>query len=206
MEETQASTESETLGQQQQDRSEEGDSNTNAGEGGGQAGDANTRDSTAGVASEGANQSDNNTTTQPEARAEGASRTARNTPPTEPRMSPNAGAPDAGSMGTNATFNLEAGLGPYDVGYRVMEVDPRMQELSKADELLLSCYGDTIHHNDDTHLDGGVADDRDWQRQWRKVVSCNLLLWDAPKGKVGRRFIQRLSEEWKGVRLRQWNS
>lgn len=39
-----------------------------------------------------------------------------------------------------------------------------------------------------------------------KVVSCNLSLWDAPMGRVGKRFVQLLAEEWKGVRERQWNA
>jgi hypothetical protein len=43
----------------------------------------------------------------------------------------------------------------------------KLQPLTRADELLLDVYGDTIHLNDGTHLDGSVADDKIWQRRWR---------------------------------------
>ncbi|KAL7503120.1 hypothetical protein ACHAXN_000965, partial [Cyclotella atomus] len=133
-------------------------------------------------------------------------RTSRNTPPTGVRFSVQTGAPDAGSIGANLLFNQNAGLGPHDVGYRVMEDDPKMQPLSAADERLRSVYGDTIHLNDGRHLDGGVKDDRVWQWRWNRIVSMDLSLWDAPPGKVGRRFIKLLTEEWAGVRARKWNS
>jgi hypothetical protein len=43
----------------------------------------------------------------------------------------------------------------------------------------MEVYGDTIHLNDGTHLDGGigVAEDLIWQRRWLKVVSVDLKLW-----------------------------
>jgi hypothetical protein len=133
-------------------------------------------------------------------------RKVRNTPPTKPQLSPHTGALDAGSIGQYATFNAKEQLGPWDVGYKVMEVDSNLQKLTRADELLIDVYGDTIHQNDGTHLDGGIADDKFWQGRWRQVVSCNLSLWDAPMGKVGKRFVQLLAEEWKGVRERRWNA
>jgi hypothetical protein len=70
----------------------------------------------------------------------------------------------------------------------------------------MKVYGDTIHQNDGTHLDGGVVDDGRWQARWRRVVSRHLSLWDAPSGKVGKRFITLLANEWAGVRERRWNS
>ena len=38
------------------------------------------------------------------------------------------------------------------------EFDTRMQEVfAKVDMILFGLYGDTIHHNDRTHLDGGIG-------------------------------------------------
>jgi hypothetical protein len=39
-----------------------------------------------------------------------------------------------------------------------------------------------------------------------RCVSTNLSLWDAPNGKVGKRLITQLANEWAGVRERKWNS
>jgi hypothetical protein len=198
---------------QQQHRAEEEDSRTGGGDGGGQSNSDSARDNpTVASAEEGTTTSGTQQTqkgSSGKTNADGRqppARKVRNTPPTEPRLSPHTGAPDAGSIGRNAIFNAKEQLGPWDVGYRVMEDDPKLQTLSRADELLIEVYGDTIHQNDGTHLDGGVADDRIWQRRWMKVVSCNLSLWDAPMGRVGKRFVQLLAEEWKGVRERQWNA
>ncbi|KAL3795565.1 hypothetical protein ACHAWO_009861 [Cyclotella atomus] len=113
---------------------------------------------------------------------------------------------DAGLEVPNDVFNDAHELRSFDVGYRVIEADPRLQELSIADWKLLGVYGDTIHQNDGIHLDGGIVDDLLWQRRWRKVVSTPLSLWYAPKGKIGRAFVEQLTKEWRGVRERHWNS
>ena len=113
---------------------------------------------------------------------------------------------DAGLDVPNDVFNTENELRSFDVGYRVIEEDSRLQHFSLADWKLLAVYGDTIHQNDGRHLDGGIADDGVWQRRWRKVVATKLSLWNAPKGKIGRTFVEQLAREWRGVRERHWNS
>ncbi|KAL3768952.1 hypothetical protein ACHAWO_004062 [Cyclotella atomus] len=133
-------------------------------------------------------------------------RASFNTPPTGPRTSPRTGALDAGSSAFCSKYNLENNLGPHEVGYYVMEEDPKIQKLRRADVLLMTVYGDTIHQNDGTHLDGGIVDDGRWQMRWRRVVSRHLSLWDPPSGKVGKRFVTLLANEWAGVRERRWNS
>jgi hypothetical protein len=42
--------------------------------------------------------------------------------------------------------------------------DPCLQRLTDADHRLCSVYGDTIHQNDGTHIDGGIgaAEDSKW--------------------------------------------
>eukprot|EP00956_Cyclotella_meneghiniana_P025811 scaffold54612_cov72-Cyclotella_meneghiniana.AAC.3 len=135
--------------------------------------------------------------------------TARAAEPVVPRVSEYTGAVDAGSIGTSGEYNRMMNLGPWSRGYRVMEDDPKLQNLSRADELLLSVYGDTIHLNDGTHLDGGIgaAEDEKWQRWWLKVVSGDLKLWTPPrKHKTGKDVVIMFANEMQGVRLRKWNS
>ena len=35
--------------------------------------------------------------------------------------------------------------------------------------MIHSVYGDNLHRNGGTHLDGGVADDAVWQHRWRRI-------------------------------------
>ena len=71
---------------------------------------------------------------------------------------------------------------------------------------LREVYGDWVHANPGTHLDGGVRDDSAWQAWWRDLAVMPLRHYDAPSGKVGRRFVGTLGKEMKRVRDRQWNS
>ena len=68
-------------------------------------------------------------------------------------------------------------------------------------------YGDHLHDNPGTHLRGGIAEDAVWQARWKRLVSLTgLSFYTAPKGKVGRQFVQLLSDEWQAVIDRKWNS
>ncbi len=86
--------------------------------------------------------------------------------------------------------------------------DPRLQRLTAADNRLIGVYGDTIHLNDGTHLDGGigVAEDAKWQRLHLRVASCRLLLYDLPNGRWANRFLETLTDLWQGCIKRRWNS
>jgi hypothetical protein len=82
------------------------------------------------------------------------------------------------------------------------------QRLTDADRRLCSVYGDTIHQNDGTHLDGGIgiAEDAKWQRLHLRVAACNLPLYDLPNGRWATRFLERLTNLCVGVVERRWNS
>ena len=80
-------------------------------------------------------------------------------------------------------------------GYNPTPEDLRLQEV----------YGDWVHANPGTHLDGGVRGDSAWQAWWRDLVVMPSRRYDAPSGKVGRRFVGTLGEELKEVRDRRWN-
>ena len=67
-------------------------------------------------------------------------------------------------------------------------------------------YGDWVHGNPGTHLDGRVADDGTWQGWWRDLAVKPLRHYEAPSGKAGRLYINALVRELRGVRYRRWNS
>jgi hypothetical protein len=79
---------------------------------------------------------------------------------------------------------------------------------SDADQKLMEAYGDYIHQNDGSHLDGGIQDDDVWQEHcWCKLVILPPQHYDSPSGPVGCRFVRLLTkEELEGIHSRKWNS
>ena len=67
-------------------------------------------------------------------------------------------------------------------------------------------YGDFLHHNNGTHLTGGVLDEAIWQICWRQLDAQSDIWYSTHPGKVGRRFTTVLAEEWVGVIGQKWNS
>ena len=78
--------------------------------------------------------------------------------------------------------------------------------LTPEDLRLRVVYRDWVHGNPGTHLNGGVANDSAWQAWWRDLAVIPSRRYDAPSGKVGRRFVGMLGAELQGVRDRRWNS
>ena len=60
-------------------------------------------------------------------------------------------------------------------------------------------YGNFTHHNDGSHLDGGVADDAIWQCRWLRLAAHSDTWYAMPTVSVGRRFMAILAVEWQGV-------
>jgi hypothetical protein len=85
---------------------------------------------------------------------------------------------------------------------QLCNADPQLQRLTAVDRRLLGVFGDMIHLNDGTHLDGGigVAKDAKWQRLYHRVASCSL-----PNGRLAHRFLTTLTDLWVGVIQRHWN-
>ena len=79
-------------------------------------------------------------------------------------------------------------------------------ERATVEAKLREVYGDCIHPNDGTHLDGGIRDDAKWQERWKKIVGLPPQRYNAPNGKVGRLFVKEVAEELQGVTKRRWNS
>ena len=81
-------------------------------------------------------------------------------------------------------------------GYQKTEVDKELQRV----------YGDYVHKNLGTHLDGGVRDDADWQRRWRALVVWPSRRFEVPKGAVGHKYVAQITKELSGIMNRTWNS
>ena len=67
-------------------------------------------------------------------------------------------------------------------------------------------YGDWVHGNPGTHLDIRVADNGAWQEWWRDLAVMPSRQYESPIRKVGRRFVNALVGELRGVRDGRWNS
>ena len=67
-------------------------------------------------------------------------------------------------------------------------------------------YGDHIHDNDGTHLDGGILLDGEWQTLWRRLIAQAGCFYNVPSGQVGWKLLADFAEELASVRSRLWNS
>ena len=76
----------------------------------------------------------------------------------------------------------------------------------RAHLLLQGVYGDFLHHNYGSHLEGGIAGDAEWQRRWRRLAAQSDSYYATPSGAVGRRFTAILAAEWREVLNRSCNS
>ena len=89
----------------------------------------------------------------------------------------------------------------------IMSEDAKVQQLTAADNRLISVYGDTIRQNDGLHLHGGVDEElstlhRDW---YMEVIETKLYLWDLPNTSDGNLFLDILNDLFKDVYDRKCN-
>jgi hypothetical protein len=66
-----------------------------------------------------------------------------------------------------------------------VEADLPGYQPTPADLLLNTVYGDHVHDNEGTHLDGGIANDAFWQCRWKRMAQLATTRYQVPKGKVG---------------------
>ena len=77
---------------------------------------------------------------------------------------------------------------------------------TSEDQRLRGVYGDWVHANPGTHLDGGISHDAAWQVWWRDLAVMPSRCYDALSGRVRKPFVGTLGDELRGVRDRLWNS
>ena len=83
-----------------------------------------------------------------------------------------------------------------DLGYTPTPEDLHLQEV----------YGDWVHANPGTHLDDGIGNNAAWLALWHDLAVLPSRRYEAPSGRVGRRFVMTLGKELWGVRDRLLNS
>ncbi len=71
---------------------------------------------------------------------------------------------------------------------------------------LIKLYGDTVHRNLGTHLTGNINNDPQWYYIWYQLISYHHPLYTPPQSKLGRDIVNKIADEFQGVRLRKWNS
>jgi len=79
--------------------------------------------------------------------------------------------------------------------------DLLLQSFTGVDQKLHSVFGDTIHHNDGRHLDGGIGEDKDrkWQRLHERVVAALLPLYSLTNGWWAKQFLALQTALWHDV-------
>jgi hypothetical protein len=75
--------------------------------------------------------------------------------------------------------------------------------LLDEDQEMDKVYGDHVHQNPGAHLLGESADNASWQERWLQLVSFPSHAYDVPSGAVGKRFVERVEEELKGLQSRK---
>jgi hypothetical protein len=78
--------------------------------------------------------------------------------------------------------------------------------LTDVDRMMDRVYGEHVHHNDGTHLGGGVSNDTSWQDYWKRLIVFPGQTYNLPKVKVGKRFLFTLASILDGLITRKWNS
>jgi len=136
--------------------------------------------------------------------------------PTPPALSTQPPAPEATENTTipaTATNNAAPGMPttappppPAAAEFDSTAADLPAYEITAADLLLDSVFGDHVHANDGTQLSGDVPEDPLWQRRWRKLVAYSPQRYEVPKGRIGQRFLSMLAAEFDGIIARKWNS
>ena len=83
------------------------------------------------------------------------------------------------------------------VGVPSLEENADLPEFTpeRAHLLLHGVYGDFPHHNNGSHLEGGVVDDALCQYCWRWIAAQSASWYDTPSGALGRRFTSILAAE-----------
>ena len=127
------------------------------------------------------------------------------TPPVNTQPSPPHSPPEDTSVASDEPPprpRVEAG----DAALQAHEGDLPDVCLLGADYMLYGVYQDWVHQNPGDHLDGGTTEDSKWQAWWEKLVCMLTQRYDAPSGKVWKRFVGILSVELDGVCARKWNA
>ena len=58
----------------------------------------------------------------------------------------------------------------------------------RAHLLLQGVYGDFMHHNNRSYLEGGIADDAIWKCCCLRITAHSAIWYATPSGVVGHRF------------------
>ena len=85
------------------------------------------------------------------------------------------------------------------------DTDLGAYHLTRTDHMVFSVYVEHLQRNDVIHLDGGMANDSVWKHNCQITGNLSMICYDAPQGCIGRRFLQRLIAELKGVQFRVCN-
>ena len=72
--------------------------------------------------------------------------------------------------------------------------------------IIFSVYVDHFHCNGGTRLEGVVAKNEVCQCRWWSIGNLSMRWYNLLLGHIGRRFLERLTVEYKRLRTKDWNS
>jgi hypothetical protein len=77
-----------------------------------------------------------------------------------------------------------------------------------GDQMIMEkVYGDYVHQNPGTRLDGGITNNAMWQGYWSRLIACPSSTYNIPSGAVGEQLVsEKIAEELRGLNSCKWNS
>jgi hypothetical protein len=105
-----------------------------------------------------------------------------------------AAGPRLGMMGQSKDRTTEVEIGDLPAGIKLLD----------ADRMMDKCYGDHVHQNAGTHMEGDIPCDKMWQDYWQQLIDFPSQTCDAPfLGVVGHHFVEILATLLQGIKAKK---
>jgi hypothetical protein len=97
-------------------------------------------------------------------------------------------------MGQSKDRTTEVEIGDLPAGIKLLD----------ADRMMDKCYGDHVHQNAGTHMEGDIPCDKMWQDYWQQLIDFPSQTCDAPfLGVVGHHFVEILATLLQGIKAKK---
>ena len=81
------------------------------------------------------------------------------------------------------------------------------EHVKTADDLKLeTVYGDYVHNNSGSHVNGSTKDDLVWQGWWKSLAAHPSHVCAPTRGPVSKMHLRMMTETMNGIKERKWNA